>query len=211
MQPDVYDVRARLRKRNARPLAFLIFLLLSAVSSLICQTGRGTPITPTQTIEPTLEAMARLMLNQSDVPDSWYDNEEFYPEDVLNAVSLSHSFRGSGDESEAFIQLSQYLTVYVDDQSALDAYRKQQVLFDQNPQAWQEVANLAYLSRADKFRFMCTDEVVNLVKLKSCTIFQLYGRYLSIIYVNVEGKYITFDQVQQVLGRVDDKLAILKQ
>jgi hypothetical protein len=148
-----------------------------------------------------------LYLRASDLPPGWQRGRGsigHWDQERKGIISRSISYHGVPEQQVLGVLVTHELIDYPSAAQAGDAYAE--IVGEVIPNeawTWPEQVNLK--SQADQFRLACRRASS---QTTSCGSVAQYGNFVSVIYANVfEDKWLTWEDLERLLGSVDTRLA----
>ena len=167
----------------------MIPLLLSCAS---CQIEATSPAT-TQFTSYEVKA--------SDIPPGWASPGQAWGEDW---GGQSHLVGYEITTPNNVMRLKHMISIYPDEEQAKTAYPKWEEKWFKGQYVKVTDADFVPSNPNDTYRFECVP--LPSESLFSCNYLQLHKRLISFVLVDVDGKSITFAQLNTILKAVDDRL-----
>lgn len=150
---------------------------------------------------------AGVQLDLSDLPKYFY-LDGYESRDVSDALtSRLVSYLASSSQGYDYLFVKQQMTLY---ESVEDARRGFDEMEDRRfpTEAWispQEV-DFRPASKRDLYRDGCIHSIIDGEEIQSCLFLQQHDELVSLVIVNIDGRYINFEMVNSVLMSVDRRL-----
>lgn len=138
-----------------------------------------------------------VLVVKADLPDNW----KWWANDWIERNVYSVKY-----ESDEGILLTHQVGVFSSKETAEIAYDEWEEKWFTG--GWQPRAEAVFIpdNSQDQYRYACIDVIAN-GKLKSpCTFLQQHNRFVSLVLIGIDGESITFDEFNQLLQALDDKL-----
>ena len=180
--------------KKIKKAAFLsIMLIITILATISCKAEK---------ISQNQLKLEQLSVAITDLPDGWiYSgqdwNQNFGAEDFTigygipnnNIIRFAHTMSSYSDEEQARIGYSEW---------------EKDTFSDGFLQTWEE-ADFSPSDPRDQYRFEC-EQILSDASIFSCVYLQRHNQIISDILVNLDGKAMTFAQLNEILGVLDKRL-----